>query len=240
MERIYRFFVFMMCIVVTSVYSQQTSVSKATTQQKQAKLTPEMVLKQLKEGNQRFMSGQMRNYNYLKDMKKTSYKGQFPKAIIFNCIDSRSIAETLFDQGLGNIFVSRIAGNVSSSDVVGGMEFATQMAGASLIVVMGHTHCGAVQGACLGGAKGDLGILLDKIKPAVETLESSASKPLQCKDMNTVDKIAKLNVVNQIKQVKSSPVIRDLMKSKQIEVVGAMHDISSGKVEFFDASGNPL
>jgi carbonic anhydrase len=233
-------------ITLTSILILQSPIhadvapSKALTQEKQQKLSPKDVLNSLKEGNQRFLSDKRRTFNYGKEMKVTSKKGQFPKAVIFNCIDSRSIAEILFDQGLGSIFVSRIAGNVSSPDVVGGMEFATKFAGSSLIVVMGHTLCGAVQGACMGGGEGDLGHLLAKIKPAVEMTQKESDKPLNCSNYEVVDKIAKQNVINQVKAVKESPIVKSLIEKKQIEVVGAMHDIGTGEVHFFDVTGQDI
>lgn len=211
--------------------------SKATTQEKQANLSPQRALELLKEGNQRFIDNKMRQYNFAKEMKVTTKKGQFPLAIILSCIDSRSIPDILFDQGLGNLFVSRMAGNVADKDLLGSMEFSTQLAGAKVIVVMGHTHCGAVQGACLTQAKTqlqNLDFLLAKILPAVDTVKKQDSN-LNCQNYQEVDKIAKQNVLNQIQYIyDNSPAIRNLVDNKQIYLVGAMHDISTGKVTFFN------
>lgn len=214
---------------------------RATTQQKQQSLTPVQTLQILKEGHQRFMSGKTHNSDVLKEMKHTAKKGQFPKAVILNCIDSRTIPEVLFDQTVGNVFVSAIAGNVAGTDVVGGMEFATSAAGASLIVVMGHTQCGAVQGACGGGSiPGALGMLLSSIKPAVMTVAKQSDKPLKCQDYEVVDTIARQNVLDQMQRVMKSPVIAKQIKSGQLKVVGAMHNLSDGRVTFFDENNQPL
>jgi carbonic anhydrase len=218
-------------------------ISKATTADKQAGLTPVRALEMLKEGNQRFIENKMRDYNFAKEMKVTTKKGQNPLAIILSCIDSRSIPDFLFDQGLGNIFVSRIAGNVADKEILGSMEFATKVAGAKLVVVMGHTRCGAVRGACtLDGETGlkNLDYLLDKIKPAAKTFKSQ-DKAANCESYDTVDAIAKQNVIDQLKYIESSSaVLADLVKSGQIKLVGAMHDIRTGKVAFFDVNGESM
>lgn len=218
-------------------------VSKAATSEKQSQLTPQKALMLLKEGNQRFIDNKMRTYDFAKEMKVTSKKGQFPLAVILSCIDSRSIPDFLFDQGLGNLFVSRVAGNVTDTDLMGSMEFATKLAGARLVIVMGHTQCGAVQGACLTNA--DTGLknldkLLNKILPAVSTLKSE-HKDLNCKTNEAVDQIARQNVLNQLKVIyEQSDVIKQQVDNKSIYLLGAMHDIRTGKVQFFDKEGNKL
>jgi len=219
--------------------------AKAVSEQKQASLTPQRALEMLKQGNQRFINDQMRDYNFAKEMKITTKKGQHPVAIVLSCIDARSIPDFLFDQGLGNLFVSRVAGNVISKDLLGSMEFATQIAGARLVVVMGHTHCGAVQAACSIGANtglANLDYLLGEIKPAVSQIEKQKNKKeLNCKSTKTVDIVAKQNVINQLNGIyKDSAVIKNLVDSKQIYLLGAMHDIQSGQVLFFDKEGAPL
>jgi carbonic anhydrase len=221
-----------------SALMAKAPVSKAITEKKQAKLTPQDALALLKAGNQRFMTNRVRQYDYNKEMKVTTKRGQHPLAIILNCIDSRSIPELLFDQGLGNIFAARVAGNIVDKNILGSMEFATSIAGASVIVVMGHTHCGAVQGACAGGASGNLGYLLSNIKPAVSFIKNQNSAPLNCNNPKTIDEIAKQNVLVQLQYIVSnSPVIAKLIKEKEVEVIGAMHDIRSGRVDFFDLNG---
>lgn len=219
--------------------------SKAITSEKQASLTPARALELLKQGNQRFMTDQMRDYNFAKEMKVTTNEGQHPIGVVLSCMDSRSIPDILFDQGLGNLFVARVAGNVVNKDLLGSMEFATKVAGGRLVVVMGHTRCGAVQGAC--ATRGNTGLanldyLLGKIKPAVSDVEKQDNKQeLNCKSNDTVDVIAKQNVVNQLQNIyNSSSVIKDLVDSKQIYLVGAMHDIKTGQINFFDKGASPL
>lgn len=232
-----------MALFAHPILAQVTTPSKVVTAQKQSQLTPLDALSLLKQGNQRFLNNQMRNYNYVKDMKKSTKYGQHPVAIVFNCIDSRSIAETLFDQGIGSIFVSRIAGNVVSKDVLGGMEFATSISGAPLIVIMGHTHCGAVRGACQsdGAGQGNLKNIFSSIQPAVQFVQKQDKAPLKCDNAKVVDDIAKDNVIQQIAVVQEdSPVIMQLVKDKKLMIVGAMHNIKTGQVTFFDAQGNPL
>ena len=230
------------CLISVSVFADLPK-SKAITQEKQSSLTPQRALELLKEGNQRFKTNQMRDYNYSHEMKVTSTMGQHPLAIILNCIDSRSIADLLFDQGLGNLFVSRVAGNVVDKDILGGMEFATKVAGAPLILVMGHTHCGAVSGTCSSGANTgleNLDYLMGKIEPAVLSVRQD-DKTFSCKDEATVDKIAKQNVINQLKEIlANSSVISDLVANKSIYLVGAMHHIGTGEIEYFDSQGKAL
>lgn len=219
--------------------------SKAMTEAKQEVLTPAKALNMLKQGNQRFTNDKMRDYNFVKEMKVTTKKGQHPLAVILSCIDSRSIPEFLFDQGLGNLFVSRVAGNVVNQDLLGSMEFATQVAGSRLVLVMGHTHCGAVHAACgIGPNTGmaNLDVLLKQITPAVKQVkEQSADGKFTCKNPQTVDIIAKQNVINQLNDVyNKSAVIKKLADAKQIQLVGAMHDLKTGQVSFFDNKGKSL
>lgn len=218
-------------------------VSKAVTSEKQASLTPKQALKHLKAGNERFINGELRQYDYAKEMKITTKKGQHPIGIILSCIDSRSIPDILFDQGLGNLFVSRIAGNVADKEILGSMEFATKIAGAPLVIVMGHTHCGAIQGACAtDGNTGlnNLDYLLSKIKPAVQTVKAE-DKTINCDNYANIDLIAKQNVVDQLHYIKQqSSAINTLIKQDKLKLLGAMHDISTGKVSFFDEEGKML
>ena len=217
----------------------QSPISKAVTAEKQSSLTPQRVLEMLREGNQRFIKDNLRSYNYRKEMKVTSSQGQFPIAIILNCMDSRSIADILFDQGLGNLFVARVAGNVVDTNMLGSMEFATAHAGVPLIVVMGHTHCGAVRGACAGGASGNLKRLLNNIQPAVKKIIHGDNSAKACENPETIDAIAKQNVINQMSMIlKNSSTIAQMVKEHKVMLAGAMHDIRTGKVVFFDINGN--
>lgn len=212
-----------------------------STSQTLENITPEAELKRLIEGNTRFMSGKVIQRNLLQQAKATSLKGQFPAAVILSCMDSRGPAELILDQGLGDIFSVRVAGNVVDNDQLGGMEFATKAVGTKLIVVMGHTRCGAVRGACQHVEMGHLTALLNKIQPAVQRVKEAGDNAINCNDDETVDKIAKQNVIDAMKQIKSnSPIIADLIKNKQVMIVGAMHNLRTGKVEFFDENNHTL
>jgi carbonic anhydrase len=187
------------------------------------------------------MSNKPVQRNLLQQAKTTSLKGQFPAAVILSCMDSRGSPELIFDQGLGDVFSVRVAGNVSDTDQIGGMEFATKAIGSKVIMVMGHTQCGAVRGACQDVQLGNLTELLNKIKPAVKQVKEAANGNIDCSNDTTVDDIAKQNVINVMKQIEEkSPLIHDQIKNKQVLMVGAMHDLRSGKVRFFDANGNEL
>lgn len=204
-------------------------------------ITPQEALKRLIEGNKRFVSQTTIKRNLLEQKKYTGKSGQSPSAIILSCMDSRGTPEITFDQGIGDIFAVRLAGNVIDADQLGGMEFATKVVGTKLIVIMGHTKCGAVGGACKNVQLGNLTQLLEKIKPAVAEIKTKQSGKLSCDDQSTIDKIAKQNVLNGIKQVKEdSPLIQQQIDNKEVMIVGAMHDIETGKVVFFDENGKDI
>lgn len=217
--------------------------SKAVTSAKQNALTPMQALKLLKEGNQRFTSNNMRDYNFEKEMKMTVKKGQFPIAVILSCIDSRAIPNFVFDQSIGNLFVARVAGNVADKNILGSMEFSTKMAGAKIVMVMGHNHCGAIVGTCQTEAKTDLAnlnFLMEQMIPAVKTVKQN-SKSFSCDSENTINEITKQNVLNQLSYIrKNSKVIDELVKSNEVMLVGAMNDIRHGKVMFFNENGQDL
>jgi carbonic anhydrase len=226
---------------LTTTIAQQTNEVATYTQTKESlsKMTPELALQHLKEGNTRFVANNPIKRNLLNQAKATKLQGQFPAAVILSCMDSRGSPELIFDQGLGDIFSIRVAGNVVNPDQLGSMEFATAVTGSKVIVVMGHTRCGAIGGACKNVRLGNLTQLLDKIQPAVKkTKENTRQDNLDCNDYQVVDQIAKQNVLDMIKQVKEqSPTIRDQLNKKQIQVLGAMHDLRSGRVIFFDETG---
>ncbi len=193
-------------------------------------ITPELALDLLKEGNERFINNYRLNRNFLDQVEKTS-KGQFPYAVILSCIDSRVPTEIIFDQGIGDIFNVRIAGNVVNDDILGSMEFACKLAGAKLVLVMGHSGCGAVKGAYADVKLDHLTPLLDKIKPAVEQCKHNGNGD----ERDHVNKIAVKNVelvVNEILQ--KSKVIKALADQGEVQVVGSMYYVEDGKVEFFD------
>jgi carbonic anhydrase len=212
-----------------------------STRESLEKITPEDALKRLTDGNKRFVNNNSKQRNLLAQAKATSLKGQFPSAVILSCMDSRGSPELIFDQGLGDIFSVRVAGNVIDSDQLGGMEFATKVMGSKLVVILGHTKCGAIQGACQNVELGNLTQLLNKIQPAAKEIKNKSNGEINCNDYHVVDAIAKQNVIDMIKDTKEhSSIIQDLVKNKQVMIVGAMHDLKTGKVEFFDENGNEI
>ncbi|MFC4739199.1 carbonic anhydrase family protein [Flavobacterium ponti] len=208
---------------------------KAHTRESQATMTPQKSLQFLKEGNQRFQNNLKANRNLLEQVNDTS-DGQFPFATILSCIDSRVSAELVFDQGLGDIFSVRIAGNFVNEDILGSMEFACKLAGTKLIVVLGHTACGAVKGACDGAKMGNLTKLIEKITPAVNAVkEPKDASERNSKNSEFVDEVAKINVQLTIDRIHAeSPILAEMENNGEIKIVGAMYDINTGAVTFFE------
>ncbi|MBA2652636.1 MAG: carbonic anhydrase [Tatlockia sp.] len=218
-------------IAITTGFA--STQGKLVTQAQQQEMTPQQALQRLKEGNQRFLSNQSLPRDYLKQAHQ-SFFGQFPYALILNCMDSRSIPELFFDQGLADLFTLRVAGNVLNNDILGSMEFATKVVGSRLIVVLAHTSCGAVSGACEGVKLGHLTDVIEKIKPVVEpTMQNQKTK--NCTDPKLIDEIAKANALQVVKEIqKGSPIIKALIDSNQIGIVAGIHDIKTGQVQFFE------
>ena len=208
---------------------------KAHTRETQATMTPQKSLQFLKEGNERFQNNLKANRNLLEQVNDTS-EGQFPFATILSCIDSRVSAELVFDQGLGDIFSVRIAGNFVNEDILGSMEFACKLAGTKLIVVLGHTSCGAVKGACDHAEMGNLTKLIAKITPAVNAVTEPSDTDLRnSKNSEFVDNVSKMNVKLTIDRIrKESPILAEMESNGEIMIVGAMYDINNGAVEFYD------
>ncbi len=207
---------------------------KTHTFETQATITPARALEFLKEGNQRFISNLRINRNLLQQANETR-DGQWPFATIVSCIDSRTSAELIFDQGLGDIFSVRIAGNVVNTDIMGSLEFACRVAGSKLIVVLGHTSCGAIKGACDHIEMGNLTELLAKIQPAVYE-EAETREPSQRNSHNPafVENVANLNIRRSVRTiVNRSYILEQLIEEGQVAVIGARHDLASGRVEFF-------
>lgn len=198
-------------------------------------LTPKQAVEMLKNGNQRFVNNLKINRNLLNQINETS-DGQYPFAFILSCIDSRTSAELIFDQGLGDIFSCRIAGNILNEDILGSMEFACAVSGAKLIMVLGHSECGAIKGACDHLEMGHLTKLLKKIQPAVKIIkkDSKNNHPHNKIFQNLTDQVSEQNVLEVIKKIpKKSKIIRNLLKQKKIALIGGMYNISSGVVEFY-------
>lgn len=206
---------------------------KAHTQETQAAISPNAAIELLKEGNQRFVASKMANRDLLDQVNDTS-SGQYPFATILSCIDSRVSAELIFDQGVGDIFSARVAGNIVNEDLLGSIEFACKLAGTKILVILGHTACGAVKGACDGAKLGNLTILLDKIKPAVDAVsEPSDTSMRNSKNIDFVNEVAVKNVHMTIENTRNmSPVLKEMEDNREIKIVGAMYDINNGKVTF--------
>ncbi|AVI51653.1 carbonic anhydrase [Pukyongia salina] len=208
---------------------------KAHTRETQATMTPDKALQFLKEGNERFQNNLKANRNLLQQVNETA-EGQFPFATILSCIDSRVSAELVFDQGLGDIFSIRIAGNFINQDILGSMEFACKLAGTKLLVVLGHTCCGAVKGACDHARMGNLTTLINKIEPAVFAVkEPQDESKRNSSNLEFVDEVAKVNVEMAIENIRNQSVIlRDMEQEGSIKIVGAMYDLATGGVTFYD------
>ncbi|MFZ4435121.1 MAG: carbonic anhydrase family protein [Flavobacterium psychrophilum] len=198
----------------------------------QAAITPSMAIDILKEGNKRFMNNLKANRNLLEQANETS-DGQHPFAVILSCIDSRTSAELIFDQGLGDIFSIRIAGNIINEDILGSMEFACKVAGSKIIVVLGHSKCGAVKGACDHVEMGNLTGLLHKIQPAIQS-EKTEINNRSSSNAAFVEKVAELNVAHTVASIRErSPILDELIASGEVGILGGMHNLSNGEVTFF-------
>ncbi|WP_244471086.1 carbonic anhydrase family protein [Microvirga massiliensis] len=203
------------------------------TRERQAALSPDTALQELKVGNERFLSQNMRSCDLLGQVRATA-GGQFPFALVIGCMDSRVPPELVFDQRIGDIFSARLAGNVAEDDVVGSAEFATKLAGAKLIVVLGHSECGAVKGAIDGAELGKLTHLLQRIKPAVEANRNAPGEHTST-NKDFVQRVATTNVRLAAQSLQNeSQVLRDLVARNELKIVAAMHDIASGRITFLE------
>jgi carbonic anhydrase len=203
------------------------------TKASQAAMTSQQALAELKVGNARFVAGHPLKRNLQADVKATA-SGQYPIAVVLSCLDSRQPIEIVLDQGIGDIFSARVAGNVLNDDVLGSMEFACKVSGAKLIAVIGHTNCGAIKGAVDDVQLGNLTGLLAKIKPAMDAVPAGV-QPRTSKNPEFVDQVAEANVRLVMQQIRDrSPVLREMFDSGQIGLVGGMYDLSTGEVHFFD------
>jgi carbonic anhydrase len=201
------------------------------TKEQRDKMTPGEVIQQMKAGNERFRSGKPRHRDLMSEVKATT-KAQYPAAVVFSCIDSRAPTELILDFGIGEIFSGRIAGNVADEDVLGSMEFACKVAGSKVVLVMGHTSCGAIKGVIDGVELGNLTALLSKIRPAVEATHYTGER--SAKNYAFVDAVARENVLMTIANVRQrSPVLRELESSGGIKIAGSMYNLETGTVEFF-------
>lgn len=212
---------------------QNQPVSHVMTKEEQQKLTPDEVLKQFIEGNKRFHSGNSTIRNHSEQVRK-AVPGQYPKAVVISCLDSRVPVEDVFDQGLGDVFVGRVAGNFINEDLLGSIEFACKVAGAKLVLVMGHQHCGAVKGAIDNVQLGNITKMLEKIKPAVKLSESFEGEKTSSNELY-VKHVAENNVRHSISQIRNnSPILKEMEEKGEIKIVGAFYRLTDGTLEFVE------
>jgi carbonic anhydrase len=203
----------------------------ALTKAQRDRMSPDQIIAAAKRGNKRFRSGVRKNRNYLNE-QKASASGQYPAAVLLSCIDSRAPAEVIMDLGLGDIFNCRIAGNIANPDILGSMEFACKLAGAKVVLVMGHTACGAIKGAIDTVKLGNLTGLLDKIQPAVQATSFSGER--SSKNYAFVDAVARTNVQMTVDNIrKNSAVLAELERGGTIKITDAMYNLDTGALEFF-------
>ncbi len=207
-------------------------MSTTQTPESQSATTPSQAIEMLKQGNVRFTSGSTTSRDYQSQVSQTA-GGQYPIAAVVSCIDSRIPTEIVFDQGIGDIFNARIAGNFVNEDILGSLEFACKVAGAKAIVVMGHTSCGAIKGACDKAELGNLTQMLEKIMPAVDAIHTPEGSDRSSANAKFVDAVAAKNVELTLVKIKeNSPVLKEMIEANEIEIIGAMYDVASGKVSF--------
>jgi len=217
--------------LIGGAFFTRSARADALTKAQRDKMTPEQVIEAMKEGNERFRKGERKDRNYLRE-QRASAKGQYPSAVLLTCIDSRAPAEVIMDLGIGDIFNCRVAGNVVNEDILGSMEFACKLSGAKVVLVMGHTACGAIKGAVDNAELGNLTGLLAKIKPAV-TSTTYAGERLAT-NYSFVDAVARKNVEMTVGDVrKQSPVLAELEATGTIKITGAIYNLETGAVEFF-------
>lgn len=204
------------------------------TKAEQDLLTPEKVLQEFKDGNKRFENGNVTQRAHSAEIRKIATGGQFPKAMVLSCLDSRVPVEDVFDQGIGDVFVGRVAGNFVNTDLLGSMEFACKVAGAKLIIVMGHQHCGAVKGAIDDVHLGNITAMLANIKPAVAMSQSFEGEKSSKNDA-FVKTVNKNNIRNTIAQIRTrSEILKEMENKNQIKIVGAYYSLLTGKIEFVE------
>jgi carbonic anhydrase len=205
-------------------------VENVLTKAEQDALTPDIVIQSLKEGNERFMKNDLTARDHSAQVRK-SVKAQFPKAIILSCVDSRVPVEDVFDRGIGDVFVARVAGNFVNEDILGSMEFACKVSGSKLILVMGHEHCGAVKAAVDNVKLGNITPMLSKIRPAVESITYDGDRT--SKNQEFVHMASESNVRNTIEKIKSdSPILKEMEEKGEIKIIGALYDMDDGSVDF--------
>jgi len=207
-------------------------VETVLTKDEQDALTPDKVIQALKEGNTRFVSNDLTSRDHSAQIRKSTL-AQYPKAIVLSCVDSRVPVEDVFDRGIGDLFVARVAGNFVNEDILGSMEFACKVSGSKLILVMGHEHCGAVKAAIDDVKLGNITPMLTKIKPAVDQVEYSGER--NSKNQEFVHKVSESNVKNTIDQIRlKSPILKEMEEKGEIKIVGGLYDMDNGVVSLME------
>ena len=205
-------------------------IEEVLTKEKQDALTPNDVIQSFKAGNMRFMKNDLTARDHSSQVRKST-KAQYPEAIVLSCVDSRVPVENIFDKGIGDIFVARVAGNFVNEDILGSMEYACKVAGSKLILVMGHENCGAVKSTVDDVQLGNITNMLAKIKPAIETLEYEGERTSKNKEF--LDLVGENNVLNTIKEIRlNSPILKEMESTGEIKIVGAVYDMDNGEVKF--------
>ena len=208
--------------------------NKVLTAKEQSQLTPDKVIERLKKGNEEFTNNQLTVRNNTERVKDAA-KGQYPEAVILSCLDSRVPVEDVFNRAIGDVFVARVAGNIVNPDILGSMEFACKVSGAKLVLVLGHEHCGAIKSAISDVELGNITELLSKIKPAVSQSKAHFDGEASASNDTFVELVCHTNVelmVNEIR--KNSPILKEMEDNGEIKIIGAMYDLDSGKVDFFE------
>lgn len=216
------------------VLATSCTTSTVMTKESQTALTPKEALGKLQAGNERFATGRSLSRNLPSQVKATS-GGQFPFASVVSCLDSRTSTELIFDQGIGDVFNARVAGNIVNEDIIGSLEFASKAVGSKVILVVGHTKCGAVMGACDKVELGNLTGLLNKIQPSVAATRTTVGEARNSKNMAFVDRVAETNVRKMVKAIcERSAILRDMEKKGEIMIAGAMYDLETGRVSLLN------
>lgn len=214
----------------TATEAKPTLVDEVLTAEKQRALTPEQVIENLKKGNERFMKNDLTQRNHSAQVRKTT-KGQFPEAVVLSCIDSRVPVEDVFDKGIGDVFVARVAGNFENVDILGSLEYSCKVAGSKVVMVLGHEHCGAVKAAVDDVKLGNITEMLSKIRPTITAIEYEGDRTSKNKEF--VQMACESNVKNTIKQIRAkSPILKEMEDKGEIKIVGAVYDLDDGKVSF--------
>jgi carbonic anhydrase len=209
------------------------AMATVQTKESQAAMTPEQALQELRDGNARFVAGNSLHRDFPVQVQATA-AGQYPFAVVLSCLDSRQPIEIVLDQGIGDIFSARVAGNVLNDDILGSMEFACKASGAKLIAVIGHSNCGAIKGAIDDVDLGNLTGLLTKIKPAIDAVPADV-QPRNSSNSAFVDQVSEANVRLVMKEIRErSPILSEMIDKGEIKLVGGMYDLSTGKVQFYD------